>query len=65
MYTKLNASDQLTNQLSSVHIDIDDRSIAFAESNVKRNHLDNVIKIIKNSSTDTFPAILFKDREQR
>ncbi|OAQ31368.1 S-adenosyl-L-methionine dependent methyltransferase [Linnemannia elongata AG-77] len=48
-----------------VATDIDDRSISFAESNVKRNHLDNVIKIIKNSSTDTFPAILFKDREQR
>ncbi|KAH7026841.1 ribosomal RNA large subunit methyltransferase F-like protein, partial [Linnemannia elongata] len=31
----------------------------------QRNHLDNVIKIIKNSSTNTFPAILFKDREQR
>ncbi|KAG9067788.1 Methyltransferase-like protein 16 [Linnemannia hyalina] len=44
---------------------IDDRSISFAESNIKRNHLDNAIKIIKNSSTDTFPAILFKDPEQR
>ncbi|KAF9138999.1 Methyltransferase-like protein 16 [Mortierella sp. GBA39] len=48
-----------------VATDIDDRSISFAESNVKRNHLDNAIKIIKNSSTDTFPAILFKDPEQR
>ncbi|KAF9292747.1 Methyltransferase-like protein 16 [Linnemannia elongata] len=48
-----------------VATDIDNRSISFAESNVKRNHLDNVIEIIKNSSTDTFPAILFKDREQR
>lgn len=45
-------------------IDIDDRSISFAKSNAKRNHVDS-IKIIKNNSTDIFPAFLFEDYEQR
>ncbi|KAG0377328.1 Methyltransferase-like protein 16 [Mortierella sp. AD032] len=45
--------------------DIDDRSILFADSNVKRNHLDNAINIIKNNSTDIFPEILFIDPEKR
>ncbi|KAF9153305.1 Methyltransferase-like protein 16 [Linnemannia schmuckeri] len=48
-----------------VATDIDDRSISFADSNVKRNHLDNAIRIIKNNSTDIFLALLFKDPEQR
>ncbi|KAF8941905.1 hypothetical protein BGZ47_007069 [Haplosporangium gracile] len=48
-----------------VATDIDDRSISFADSNVKRNHLDNAIRIIKNNSTDIFLAVLFKDPEQR
>ncbi|KAK3847898.1 MAG: hypothetical protein J3R72DRAFT_138221 [Linnemannia gamsii] len=48
-----------------VATDIDDRSILFADSNVKRNHLDNAINIIKNNSTDIFPEFLFIDPEKR
>ncbi|KAF9081152.1 hypothetical protein BGX23_001249 [Mortierella sp. AD031] len=46
-------------------LDIDHRSVSFADSNVQRNHLDDAIKITKNNSTDIFPEFLFNDPEKR
>ncbi|KAI8597662.1 hypothetical protein EDD21DRAFT_384851 [Dissophora ornata] len=48
-----------------VATDIDDRSISFANKNVLDNNFHQSISVLKNTSSNIFPSVLFEAKEQK